>query len=121
MKASKTQPSRALGPSLTTGRRWRPKDATQQAKAALEHADIVGHVQQERGGLGVGQSRPLWNKETPSERRKLVVLEIRHQEQAGRCAKAVTQARHGALDEMGKHREKEDQLEGPVGNGSKQD
>ena len=42
MKASKTQPSGAVGPSLTTGRRWRPKDATQQAKAALEHADIVG-------------------------------------------------------------------------------
>lgn len=66
--------------------------AVQQAKAALLHADIVGHVQQERGGLGLCQGRPRWNKATSSEQQKLVVLEVRHQEEAAKYAKAVTQA-----------------------------
>ena len=43
----------AVGLSLTTGWKWTPKEETQQTKAALQHADIVGHVQQGRGGLGL--------------------------------------------------------------------
>ena len=32
---------RAVGSSLTTGRKWKPVEATQQVKAALWHTDIV--------------------------------------------------------------------------------
>ena len=82
----------------------------QKAKEAL-HADIMGHIHKARG-LGLGLSRGL--KATPSVRRKIIVLEIWCQEEAARCTKAVTQA---IVDEVGKHGEKKDQLEGPVGNG----
>lgn len=66
-----------------------------QAKSSLQHVNIVGHVEQGRGGLGLCQGRTRWKKATPSERRKLVILEVRHQEEAARHAKAVTQAQQG--------------------------
>ena len=61
----------------------------------LRHRDIVGHVQHGRGGLGLGTTTPTWKKAAPSERRHLVVEEVRHQEEAARCAKAVSQAQQG--------------------------
>ncbi|XP_078458809.1 uncharacterized protein LOC144723905 [Lampetra planeri] len=79
-------------PTLATGRKWRPGKAVQEATAALRHADIVGHVQQGRGGLGL-TSRAAWSKATAPERRKMVVQEVRHQEEAARWAKAVSLAK----------------------------
>lgn len=38
---------------------------------------------------------PSWQKANPTERRQLVVEEVRHQEEAARCAKAVSQAQQG--------------------------
>jgi hypothetical protein len=81
-------------PTLATGRKWRPGKAVQEATAALRHADIVGHVQQGRGGLGL-TSRAAWSKATAPERRKMVVQEVRHQEEAARWAKAVSLAKQG--------------------------
>ncbi len=81
--------------ALATGRRWRPGVAVAQAKSALRHQDIVGQVQQGRGGLGLGVTTPTWQKATPAERRRLVVEEVRHQEEADRCARAVSQAKQG--------------------------
>ncbi|CAB1422105.1 unnamed protein product, partial [Pleuronectes platessa] len=46
-------------PNSAAGMKWKPKVATQQADAALKHADVVGHVQQGRGVLGRGQIRPF--------------------------------------------------------------
>ncbi len=46
-------------PTLATGRKWTPSEASQQAKAALNHRDIVEQVQQGRGGLGLGQHTSL--------------------------------------------------------------
>ena len=82
-------------PTLATGRKWTASAATQQAKADLRHRDIVGLVQQGRGGFGLGESRPSWHKAAPSQRRGLVVEEVRRQEQATRCAKAVSQSKQG--------------------------
>ncbi len=67
----------------------------QQAKSALRHQDIIGHVQQGRGVFGLGESRPLWHKATPFQRRILVVGEVRQQEQAMICAKAISQVKEG--------------------------
>ncbi|KAK0148024.1 hypothetical protein N1851_012273 [Merluccius polli] len=68
-------------PTLATGRRWKPSAAVAQAKSALRHRDIVGQVQHGRGGL--------------AERRRLVVEEVRHQEEADKSARAVSQAKQG--------------------------
>lgn len=38
-------------PTLATSHKWRPASAVMEATAALKNADIVGHVQQGRGGL----------------------------------------------------------------------
>lgn len=53
-------------PILATRRKWTPLAATEQAKAALRHRDIVGRVQEGRSGLGLGASTPTWSKATPS-------------------------------------------------------
>ncbi len=86
---------RGAAPSLATGRRWRPGVAVAQGKSTLRHRDIVGQVQQSRGGLGLGATTPTWQKATPAERRRLVVEEVRHQEEADRWARAVSQAKQG--------------------------
>lgn len=85
----------AVPPRLATGRKWNPAEAVEQTKSALRHGDIVGQVQQGRGGFGLGTSRPTWHKATSAQRRKLVAAEVRHQQEAERCAKAVSQAKQG--------------------------
>ena len=86
---------RGAAPTLVTGRKWKPSAAVAVAKTALRHRDIVGHVQHGRGGLGLEATTPTWQKATPAERRHMVVEEVRHQEEADRCAKAVSQAQQG--------------------------
>lgn len=73
--------------TLVTGRKWTPEAATQQATSVFLHWEIVGNMQQVRGGLGHGDSRPSWHKATPAQCRGLVVEKVRHQEQAIGCAK----------------------------------
>ncbi len=58
-------------PTLVTGRKWNPTAATHQAKSDLRHRDIIGIVQQGRGGLGLGESRPSWHRAAPAQRRRL--------------------------------------------------
>ncbi len=82
-------------PKLATGRKWTPSEAVQQARSALRHRDIVGQVQQERGGFGLVTSQPAWHKATSTQRRRLVVDEVRQQGEADRCAKAVSQSKQG--------------------------
>lgn len=58
---------RGAPPTLATGRKWTPATAVQQAKSALLHRDVVGHVQQGRGGFGLGDVTPLWRKVSTME------------------------------------------------------
>ncbi|KAK0138754.1 hypothetical protein N1851_024697 [Merluccius polli] len=46
-------------------------------------------------GQLVAASKPTWRKASTSERRKMVVEEVRHQEEAERSAKAVSLAKRG--------------------------
>ncbi|CAB1434663.1 unnamed protein product [Pleuronectes platessa] len=39
--------------TLLAGCKWRPANAVEEAKMALRHTAIVGHVQLGRGGLGL--------------------------------------------------------------------
>ncbi|KAJ7991222.1 hypothetical protein DPEC_G00295080 [Dallia pectoralis] len=68
--------------TLVTGRKWNPAAASHQAKTDLRHRDIIGNVQQGRGGLGLGDIRPSWQRAAPDQRRRLVVEEVRRHEQA---------------------------------------
>ena len=95
LKDSKDQTISKSAPPLLTGRKWTPSNAVQQATSALRHQDIVGNIQHGRGGLGLVASKPTWHKASTSERRKLVVEEVRRQEETTRSAKAVSLAKQG--------------------------
>ncbi|TWW54580.1 hypothetical protein D4764_0274410 [Takifugu flavidus] len=86
---------RGAAPTLATGRKWKPSAAVAEAKTSLRHRDIVGHVQHGRNGLGMEATTPTWQKATPAERRHMGREEVRHQEEAARCARAVSQAQQG--------------------------
>lgn len=95
LKDSRDQTIRNAAPPLSTGRKWAPSNAVQHATSALRHNDIVGHVQLGRGGFGLAASKPTWRKASTLERRKMVVEEVRCQEEAARSAKAVSLAKQG--------------------------
>ncbi|KAJ8390957.1 hypothetical protein AAFF_G00098770 [Aldrovandia affinis] len=92
LKDSRDQTISNAALPLLTGRKWTPSDTMQQATSALRHKDIVGHVQQGRGGFGLAAREPTWRKASTSERRKLVVEEVRREEETARSAKAVCYA-----------------------------
>ena len=95
LKDSKDQTISKAAPPLQTGWKWTPAKAVQQATSALRHQDIVGNIQHGRGGLGLAASKPMFHKATTYERRKLVVEEVRRQEETARSAKAVSLAKQG--------------------------
>ncbi|KAJ8414647.1 hypothetical protein AAFF_G00038490 [Aldrovandia affinis] len=95
LKDSRDQTISNAALPLLTGWKWTPSDAVQQATSALRHKDIVGHVQQGRGGFGLAAREPTWRKASTSERRKLVVEEVRREEETARSAKAVSLAKQG--------------------------
>ena len=82
-------------PNPTEGRKWNPRMAAQEAEAILRHTEIVDNVQIGRGGLGLGTGKPLWSRAGPKEKRKLVVEQIRRQEEMLSGTKAVAQAKQG--------------------------
>ncbi len=79
LKDSRDQTISNAVPPLLTGWKWTPSDTVQQATSALRNSDIVGHVQLGRGGFGLTASKPTWHKASTSEKRKIVVEEVRRQ------------------------------------------
>ncbi|KAJ8352263.1 hypothetical protein SKAU_G00237390 [Synaphobranchus kaupii] len=57
--------------------------------------DVVGQVQQGRAGFGLIQKPPQWHKATSVQKRRLVVEEVKRQEEAKRHTKAVSLAKQG--------------------------
>lgn len=57
------------------------------AKSALRQVDIVGQMQHDRGGFGLGA--------TTTQRRKSVIAEVRQQQEVSRCSKAVLHSIQG--------------------------
>jgi len=55
---------------------------------------MVGQAQHERGGFGLILT-PKWHKAGSAQRRKLVVNEVRKQEERIRCLKTISQAKRG--------------------------
>lgn len=58
---------KGIAPTLATGRKWTPTAAVLDAKSALQHQHIVGHVQQGRGGFGLGKMKPTWQEANPTQ------------------------------------------------------
>ena len=82
-------------PNPTKGRKCNTRTAAQEAEATLRHTEIVGNVQIGRGGLGLGLGKLVWSRAGPREKRKLVVEQVRRQEEMLRGIKAVAQAKQG--------------------------
>lgn len=94
-----------IAPTLSTGRKWTRAAAVMDVwKSALHHQNIVGHVQQGRGGRGLGTKTPTWQKATTTKHRTMVVEEVRQKEAA---ASKMLQSHYisqtGLLDQMGEH------------------
>lgn len=94
---------RGAPPTLATGREWTPAATVLQAKSALIHRDVVGQVQQGRGGFGLGTATPLWRKASTTEQRTMVAEEVHRQEEATRLSKAVAQAKQGRVLRRSSH------------------
>lgn len=86
---------KATAPVTRSGRKWNSREATQAAKRALEHKDVVGQVQTGRAGLGSGDCWKSFRKATSPERRRMVTGFIREQEEEVRRAKAAGQSKQG--------------------------
>lgn len=72
---------------------WTPSEAVRKAQSPLERGDVVGHVQQDRAGLGFGTSWAMWHK-------------------------SISHA--GPVNQLGKTEKSQAQLEGSLENGRKQ-
>ncbi|XP_078665283.1 uncharacterized protein LOC144907786 [Branchiostoma floridae x Branchiostoma belcheri] len=79
-----------------TGRKWNPEEVINQAISRLKHRDIVGAVQRGRTGLGWGERTQRWERATQTERKQLVVEEVKRMEEEGRKVCAVSQKQQGA-------------------------
>lgn len=95
LKDSKDPIVSTTAPSLATIRKWTTSNALHNAVSVLRHKDIVDYVQSGRGGFGLAEGGPTWHKASKAERRKMVVEEVRHQEEAVRTTKAVSLAKQG--------------------------
>ena len=58
-------------------------------------AELVNNVQIGQGGLGLGPVKPVWSRAGPKEKRKLVVEQVRRQEEMLRGTKAMAHAKQG--------------------------
>ena len=81
-------------PELKTGRKWKVKKATEDAKADLRMKEIIGHTQTNRQGLG-STKMEWWSKAKGKAKRDLVIQEIREEEERARYVKAVQQSQQG--------------------------
>ncbi|XP_062888558.1 uncharacterized protein LOC134337458 [Mobula hypostoma] len=73
---------RTAASHVAMGRKWTPSEAIQSAKSALCFRDVVGQVQHGRAGLGLIPKAPQWHKATSVQKRRLLVEELRRQEEA---------------------------------------
>ena len=82
-------------PAVETGRKWSTSTAVAEAESSLKLKDICGVTQLDRCGIGYSQVQ-LWSFSSAKERRKLVVEEIRQEEEKTRMMVAFGQAQQGA-------------------------
>ncbi|XP_066296191.1 uncharacterized protein [Branchiostoma lanceolatum] len=96
LEGSRDSSVRAANKNINTGRKWKVKEAINLATSRLQHKDLVGSVQVGRTGLGWGEKTQRWSSANSSERRQLVVQEVRRMEEEKRRVVAVGQRQQGA-------------------------
>lgn len=87
LRTPETRSSRNAALPLSTGRKWIPSDTSDTS--VLRHRDIMGQVQQGRGGFVLAANEPTWHKVITTERHKMVVDEERQQEQSAKSTKSM--------------------------------
>ena len=81
-------------PEVRSGRKWKAEDATDDAISVLQHADIVGAVQESRTGFGLNAFKPFCMS-SKKEKKDAVVKEIKKQEADSRYLHLVQCAQQG--------------------------
>lgn len=95
LRDSKDERVSNAGVTTQTGRKWAADTAIRQAESSLELRDIVGNVGTSRQGLGTTHFTQ-WRKASIQQRREMVQVEVRHQEEETRKAKALELATQGS-------------------------
>ena len=90
---------------MRTGRKWKAEEETDKIITALQHSDIIGHVQTSRSGLGNSGYSPF-SQMNRKERRKAIVGRAKRDEENSRHTELVTQSQQGQLTSW------EDEVEG---------
>lgn len=93
-------------PTLADGRKWRPAKWVDKATEALRHTYIVGHDEQEKGGVGQTTSCRAWMKAIEQGQRQMGLEEVHCQEDATRWANAVILDKQGQQKRRGSVRKK---------------
>ena len=92
-------------PDVRTGRKWKAEEETEKIITALQHSDIIGHVQTSRSGLGNSGYSPF-SEMNRKERRKAIVGRAKQDEENSRHTVLITQSQQGQLTSW------EDEVEG---------
>lgn len=96
LKYSKDPAVRVTGAQLKTGRKWKASEATNRAEEAAKFKEILGAVQTGRQGLGFGKEEKIWwSRASDTEKRELVIGEVRNEAEAKRYQTAVQQGQQG--------------------------
>ena len=87
---------RVVDTKLKTGRKWKASEAVARAEEAAKFKEILGVTQTDRHGVGYeSEMRMWWSKASRTEKRQLVIDEVRVQVEAERYQTAVQQGQQG--------------------------
>ena len=89
-------------PDVKSARKWKAEEATNEIISALEHKDIVGSIQTDRAGLGLGNFRPF-NKMSHRDRRKSATAQVRTIEAERREVHLIQCAQQGQITSWEQH------------------
>ena len=79
----------------TSGRKWSPQKAIEEAESRVRVSDIIGTVAEGRRGLG-SYGRVPWSKADGKTKRRMIEDEVRKAEEEGRRVTAAAQGKQGA-------------------------
>ena len=85
---------REVQPTLKSGRKWKAREAVDNAKESLKLKEVIGHTQTNRQGVGMSTST-WWSNSSGKVRRDMVIQEVRKEEDNKRYQKAVQQSQQG--------------------------
>ena len=95
LSQSKDHVARSTSIGIPTGKKWSANNAIQDANCSLRIKDVVGTIA--RGKLGLGHyGNKQWSTAEPIDKRRMVIAEVKKQEEDLRHVKAVSLVSQGA-------------------------